>query len=180
MRLSFVSEHDLPQIVCIDRAYVAAEMNGFLLAWLSALPCPVLNRPRAACLAGCSWDQKQWVHAASQLGIPVEEIQQRIDPRSRNHSTKRVNVSARTGVTVTVVGPQCFGAVSPVLLGQSHALAKLAGVDLLAVQFAGPDAGSAFVMASLWPNIADDRIAGAVLRYLKQAGNGTRRNEVRA
>ena len=180
-RLPYVSEQDLPQIVSTDRAYVAAEMNGFLLAWLTALPCPVLNRPTPGCLSGCSWHHKQWVHAASQLGIPVEKIHQRIDSLHRNNLTKRTSVSARSGVTVTIVGSECFGAVSPVLLRQSRALAKLAGVDLLAVQFAGPDPGSAFVRASLWPDIADERIAGAVLRYLQQAGNGTRRRrEARA
>ena len=178
-RLPCVTEQDLPEIVSTDRAYVAAETNGFLLAWLSALPCPVLNRPTPGCLSGCSWHHAQWLYTASQLGIPVEKFHWRIDARHRNGLTKRTNVSA-PGVTVTVVGPQCFGAVSPVLLGQSRALAKLAGVDFLAVEFAGPDPGSAFVRASLWPDIADERIAGAVLRYLKQAGNGMRREEVRA
>jgi hypothetical protein len=179
-RLPCVSEQDLPQIVSTDRAYVAAEMNGFLLAWLSALPCPVLNRPTPGCLSGCSWHHEQWVHAASQLGMPVEKIHQRIDTRHRNGLTKRTSDSERSGVSVTIVGSEYFGVVSPDLLGQTRALAKLAGVDLLAVQFAGPDPGSAFVRASPWPDIADDRIAGAVLRCLKQTSNGTGRREVRA
>jgi hypothetical protein len=179
-RLSCVNEQDLPQIVSTDRAYVAAEMNGFLLAWLTALPCPVLNRPTPGCLSGCSWHHKQWVHAASQLGIPVEKIHQRSDPLHQQNLTKRTNGSARTGVTVTLVGTQCFGAVSPDLLGQSRALARLAGVDFLAVQFAGPDSGSAFIRASLWPDITEERIARAVLCYLQQASNGTRRREAHA
>lgn len=174
-RLPYVSEHDLPQIVSTDRAYVAAEMNGFLLAWLTALPCPVLNLPTPGCLSGCSWHHKQWVHSASQLGIPVEKIQQRIGVPRRDRLTKRTSVSARSEVTVTLVGSECFGAVSPVQIRQSRALAELAGVDLLAVRFAGPDPDSDFVSASLWPDIADQGIAGAVLRYLQQAGSGARR-----
>ena len=174
-RLSCVTEQDLPQIVPSDRAYVAAEMNGFLLAWLTALACPVLNRPTPGCLSGCSWHHAQWLYAASQLGIPVEKIHRRIDPHHPTHLTTRTNVSARSGMTVTLVGSQCFGAASPVLLHQTRALARVAGVDLLAVQFAGPDPGSAFVGASLWPDITDDRIAGAVLRYLQRASHGSSR-----
>jgi hypothetical protein len=179
-RLPCVSEQDLPQIVSTDRAYVAAEMNGFLLAWLTALPCPVLNRPTPGCLAGRSWHHEQWVHAASQLDIPVETIHQCIGPLPPSHSRKRASVSTRSGVTVTMVGSQCFGAVSPILLDQTRALASVAGVDLLVVQFAGSDSGSAFVRASLWPNIADQRIADAVIRYLRETSNGTRRREARA
>jgi hypothetical protein len=37
------------------RKYVAAEFNAFLLAWLSAQSCPVLNRPTASCLSGPNW-----------------------------------------------------------------------------------------------------------------------------
>jgi hypothetical protein len=180
-RLSCVNEQDLPQIVSTDRAYVAAEMNGFLLAWLSTLPCPVLNRPTPGCLSGCSWHHEQWVHAASQLGMPVEKIHQRIDTRHRNGLTKRTSDSERSGVTVSMVGSQCFGGSSPILFHQTRALARVAGVDLLAVQFAGPNPGSAFVRASLWPDITEERIGHAVLRYLRQAGNGAgRRKEVSA
>ena len=179
-RLSCVSELDLPQIVSTDRAYVAAEMTGFLLAWLTSLPCPVLNPPTPGCLAGRSWHYGQWVHAASQLGMPVEKVHKRIGPLQRSYSRKRPRVSAPSGVTVTMVGTQCFGTVSPVLLHQTRALAKVAGVDLLAVQFAGPDPDAAFVRASLWPDIADHRIAEAVLRYLQRAGNGTHRRKARA
>jgi hypothetical protein len=176
-RLHCVSEQDLPEIVSTDRAYVAAEMNGFLLAWLTTLPCPVLNRPTPGCLSGCSWHHEQWLYTASRLGIPVEKIHRRIDLLHRQNLTKRTNGSTRTGVTVTLVGTQCFGAASPVLLRQTRALAKVAGVDLLAVEFAAPDPGSAFVRASLWPDITDDQIAGAVFRYLRQGSNGTCRRE---
>jgi len=54
-----------------DRKYVAAELNAFLLAWLSAQSCPVLNRPTACSLAGPNWRAEQWAHAAAGLGIPA-------------------------------------------------------------------------------------------------------------
>src|SRR5258707_166954 len=43
-RLFSVQEQHLGHIVPEDRSYVASEMNAFLLAWLSSLKCPVLNR----------------------------------------------------------------------------------------------------------------------------------------
>ena len=44
-RLPSVTDHDLTHIAPSDRAYVAAEMTAFLLAWLTALKCPLVNRP---------------------------------------------------------------------------------------------------------------------------------------
>src|SRR5688572_23214757 len=58
-RLPSVTPAELPQIVPTDREYVAAEMNAFLTAWLSELPCRVINRPTALCLAGPAWRREQ-------------------------------------------------------------------------------------------------------------------------
>ena len=44
-RLSAVPATELDHVAAEDRAYVSSEMTAFLLAWLSSLPCPVLNRP---------------------------------------------------------------------------------------------------------------------------------------
>ncbi|HEV2714058.1 MAG TPA: hypothetical protein VGU64_02260, partial [Terriglobales bacterium] len=60
VRLSFVTENELPHIHPEDRLYLAAEIMAFLVAWLSELPCPVLNRPTPFCLAGPSWRPEQW------------------------------------------------------------------------------------------------------------------------
>ena len=73
-RLPHVTEAELPAIVPEDRTYVAAEMTAFLLAWLSALRCPVLNPPTATCLAGPYWWPAQWVRVAHGLGIPVRPV----------------------------------------------------------------------------------------------------------
>jgi hypothetical protein len=74
-RLPQVMPNELIRIVPADRSYVAAEMQAFLLAWLKALPCPVVNRPSPQCLAGPAWGPERWIHEAAKLDIPVVEIE---------------------------------------------------------------------------------------------------------
>ena len=70
-RLPAVTEHDLPHIIAADRAYVAVEMTAFLLAWLTSLSCPLVNRPSAQCLSGPYWREAQWIRAANRLKVPA-------------------------------------------------------------------------------------------------------------
>ena len=48
-RRPHVFEVELMQVAVEDRPFVAAEINAFLLAWLSSLRCPVINRPSGTC-----------------------------------------------------------------------------------------------------------------------------------
>ena len=52
-----------------DRGYLATEINAFLVAWLSTLTCPVVNRPTTTCLCGPPWSDVHWQLAASRAGI---------------------------------------------------------------------------------------------------------------
>lgn len=49
-----------------------------------------------------------------------------------------------------------------------RALADAAGVDLLAVQFSGPEPGAYFIEATLWPDIGNSAIGEAILKYLQR------------
>jgi len=60
------------ELTCIDRqdrTYVAAEANAFLVAWLHALDCPVVNRPSAGSLCGPAWNRLQWKIACARERI---------------------------------------------------------------------------------------------------------------
>src|SRR6185312_5009593 len=70
-RLPYVSPVELGHIVETDQEYVAAEMTAFLLAWLSRLPCPVINRPTSSWLCGPAWPPERWVWTAARLGLHV-------------------------------------------------------------------------------------------------------------
>jgi hypothetical protein len=162
-RLAGVTEDDLPHIAPEDRGYVAAEMNAFLLAWLTSLACPLVNRPTPQCLSGPHWRQERWVIAAERLGIPARPVVRRagdgIGP-----------ASARAGHVVTVVGSRHFGTDDAVLAQRAYALADAAGVELLAVEFDGPRRDARFVDASLWPDLRDGAIADAVLALVRRKG----------
>jgi len=158
-RMGGVYEQELPHITPADRSYAASEMNAFLLAWLSSLTCPVLNRPVPNCLAGSDWRPEQWVRLAAQLGIPVRPVRRRAPLTSPDSEPP-------LGCEVIIVGDRCFGKASPLLQAQARLLAKTAGVGLLVVYFTDPEPPSQFVSSSVWPNLMSPDVADAVLHYL--------------
>ncbi|HSE59883.1 MAG TPA: hypothetical protein VLA99_14375 [Nitrospiraceae bacterium] len=173
-RLSGVNEHELPHIAAGDRTYVAAEMNAFLLAWLTTLPCPVLNRPTPRCLSGRWWRQEEWVRAAGHLGIPILPVHRRV---RLTHGRRPRAASQPGGTTVTLIRRRNLGDADPLLITQARHLAQAAGTDFLAVRFAGPSPGSAFVDATPWPDIADDVIGEAVMECLVTARTGRQESQ---
>ncbi|MFL6602564.1 MAG: hypothetical protein ACJ8R9_14690 [Steroidobacteraceae bacterium] len=70
--LPWVSVHDLPHIDPDDREYVANEVAAFLLAWLSELDRPMIDRPTPLSLAGCGRWPAQWAALAKQVGIHAD------------------------------------------------------------------------------------------------------------
>ncbi|CAL78117.1 conserved hypothetical protein [Bradyrhizobium sp. ORS 278] len=172
-RLAVVTEQDLPHIIVDDRSYVAAEMTAFLLAWLTSLPCPVVNRPSPQCLSGPHWRLAQWRLAANRLGIPTVPTMlraSRTTPQSENDAQERDGTTS-----IVVVGRHHVGTVDPVLVAYAHALAHAAGVELLSAWFDGDGPSARFVGASLWPDLGDARVSDAVLRLMctraAEAGN---------
>lgn len=164
-RLGCVTTADVPHIDAVDRSYVAAEMQAFLVAWLQILPCPVLNRPSTICLAGNRWSPHKWVQTAARLGIPVTPIEQRVDRRA--HRRGRQPTALNAPVTdVTIVGSQTIGKASPRLVHQARMLGCAAGLDFVTVRFSSPMDDAVFLGATLWPDLADVTIAEAVLRHL--------------
>jgi hypothetical protein len=166
-RLACVGEWDLEHIAAVDRAYVAAEMTAFLLAWLSGLTCPVVNRPTPLCLSGPNWRPEQWTHAAAGLGIPIRSVDRRVARRSAEVSPVG---AASSPTTVTVVGSRCLGTEEEILRVQARRLAEAAGVSLLGVRFGGRDGEYTFLGADLWPDPSTDEVAGGVLAHFQGAG----------
>jgi hypothetical protein len=160
--LPCVVEDELVDIVPGDRRYVASEMTAFLLFWLSRLQCPVLNRPTPTCLSGPYWRQEKWVHAAAQAGLPVQPVRRfaPLDPCAKEEMTP-------SSCKVTVIGNRIFGETDPNLHLHAQRLAGLAGVELLSVQFSGPDADARFLSAETFPSFMEPGMADAALEYLQ-------------
>ncbi|HXO00195.1 MAG TPA: hypothetical protein VN881_14055 [Candidatus Acidoferrales bacterium] len=161
-RLGNIAENELIEIASGDREYVAREMSAFLLAWLSALTCPMLNRPGSICLSGPNWRPEQWAHAASQAAIPVVPSRRRVPYENEPSPASRYEPP----VTVTVVGKKCFGPKDKFLHDGARRIARRANVELLAVNFVGSGKDARFLSADLWPNISAPDIADAVKEHL--------------
>lgn len=149
-RLPWVLPAELEHIRTADQAYAAAEMNAFLLAWLSALECPVLNRPTAGCLAGPGLHRIEWADAAARAGVPTSRGPDR--------------------ATVAVVGARCVGAVHPLQAERARRLAAEVHAGLLRVGFSSRGHDGRVVSADPWPDVADPAIASAILAELTGAG----------
>ncbi len=151
-RLACVPESEIPHVAPTDRAYVAAEMGAFLKAWLAAVPCPVLNRPRADSLSGPQWQAQQWRRAAANAGLLLA------DPQAvYGHA-----------ITVTIVGQRCCGSTDPTIVSQARALADQAGVDLLDVSFRDSDRGPMFAGAHPFPTLHAAEVGTAVAAYFQR------------
>jgi hypothetical protein len=115
-RIAAVTPLDLPHIVEADREYVSAEMTSFLLAFLTSLECPVINRPSAGSLMGPSWSPPRWRAAATRAGFTVTTL------------------GPSAGDRVFVIGDRCLGAPSDSVARAARALASIADVELLALR----------------------------------------------
>lgn len=154
-----ISSYELPHIVREDREYVAAEMHAFLVAWLTTIPCPLLNRPTPRSLAGCGWHREQWILAATELGIPAVPMHEPSDaPEERE-----------AGSTVTLVGDVVLGAPDVRVAGWIRGLAARAGTATLAARFTTGDPPR-FVAAGCLPDLTRPEVAAAALGWLERGG----------
>jgi hypothetical protein len=171
-----VAEEELIHVVPADRRYVAAEMNAFLLAWLTALPRPVVNRPSTTSLLGPHWRREQWVRAAVSLGIPSVPSRRVAGPVSPTPSSTTVGqrlgaeepagaagVGAALTTGIVIVGERWFGDAAPELGDRAIRLARHAGAPLLEVWFEHPGRDARLIDAHPYASLAEPGVADAVL-----------------
>ena len=127
-RLPCVMAHELLQIAPQERDYVAAEMHAFLVAWLSTLTCPVVNRHTPGFLSGPAWGREKWISEAAKQSIPVAEFDR--DSTSDAHHFVPTTV-------VTVLGDKVFGTTDQRLRAHAKRLGRIADVIAATVYFAG-------------------------------------------
>ena len=165
VRRPWIFEQELVNIAISDREYVAAEMNAFLLSWLSQLSRPVLNRPAGSSLCGPNWRPQQWAQAASRAGFAIETVRSRVPsagPRKSKPSKSQMEHSGE----VTVVGNHCFGVADEPCLAAAKQLAAFAGTELLSVRFSTGKHGPQFLSANAMPALTDALLSRAVCDYL--------------
>jgi hypothetical protein len=191
-RLVAVTPAELDAVHLEDRAYAAAEMHAFLLAWLHGLSCPVLNRPHPGCLAGQPWAPEQWMAAGARLGLAVRPISRGCSlrepefpgPPGANGAARSAagrltdglqpNVAADSAPsteatqssTVHVVAGRSFGASDEPYGRAARQLAEAAGMELLRVTFERNEAGAApmLVGADPWVDVGAPWLADAIAK----------------
>jgi hypothetical protein len=168
VRLPAVSHSDLPHIIEVDRTYLAAEMTAFLLAWLSSLKCPMLNRPTSSCLSGPYLRQEQLTYFVAQLGVPVVSCRKVV-----GYGLKRRQEEIKERSTVIIVGKRHVGNVHPILVHYAQRIAKALNVEFFAVSFSRPDKEGRFIGIDLWPDISDE-LAGLMIEHLLGTFSGRR------
>jgi len=169
-RVPALDEAELMHVHQEDRKYAVAEMQAFLLAWLTSLECPVLNRPSPSNLGGPLWSVAQWVQRAHRLGVAARPLVQRAvyTPGALHSTDCRVGADA---VFVDVVGDRAFlsggrvpGADEALLAEAAIALARDAGVEMVRIYFECSSEGTPlFLEASLWIDISAEPVAEALI-----------------
>jgi hypothetical protein len=152
-----VDEHELSHVAAEDRAYVAAEMNAFLVSWQSQLACPVINQPTPNCLVGPLWKMEEWVLTAARLGIPVLRVERRSDRRQSSSSDPLQGARS-----ITVVDDLALG-TDEELGRRAKCLARAASVALATFYFSS-SSDAELVAVSLRADLENQAIADALLR----------------
>lgn len=166
-RISFVSEHEFPMISEMDRSYVAAEIQAFLLGWLSDISCLVLNCPSPNSLFGPGFSKEKWLQIASLIGLTTTNLcgshEVQSSPPAYENS-ERINV--------TIVGNSVFNAPNEAFSTQAKKLALYAEVSLLSIwairRFVQNDWIWTFESASPLINLGCPEIWASVLELVEQ------------
>lgn len=168
-----------------DASYAAMETHALWLSWLASLPCPVMNRPSPAGLAGRERGEVEWLARAGRSGLPTRGYF--LSTNARRYAKPRYEPQAYQGsgavsiaalgrspalflepveepaAVVTVVGRRILGAPAAVWDDGLRMLAAGADCDLLEVACCLKQGGS-------WGNAGDWRISN-VSSWVRSGGN---------
>jgi hypothetical protein len=152
-----------------DHAYVQAETQAALLAWLAGLPCPVVNRAAAGFFYRPRLPLVAWRPLLRRAGLPSTETLVTNDPQVARDFGRRLEAEGAGGAVCTpltgetawlVAGPDWAGLAAlqeatPVCLAEPH----------------GP-AQSACVVGDriIWDGAASDEVAALAPGLLRLAG----------
>jgi hypothetical protein len=152
-RLWAVQPDDLPHIVAEDRAYVAAEATAFLIAFLAALPCRVLNRPTAGSLCGPAWQPEQWIRTAARAGIPVLACRRTVRPGAWPDRPEEPVATRLLAIDGRVFVDPALGAAGDEPAAWARTLARAASAQLLGLGFVRRGGGFALATVHTMPGL---------------------------
>lgn len=174
-RLAGVLPQDLPWIHEQDREYAASEMYAFLQAWLTSLPCPVLNRPSAGALAGPAWRPEEWLWRARRLGLRSAPMRRSAvrpgDGEPRSVADDKQSLGCTVSVDVVrervIVDGRDAAPEHRTLAAAAQRLARDAGTELLHVELTMEDSAEPCVTSACpWVNLSHDAVVEALAPVL--------------
>lgn len=147
-----------------DRRYLAEEWRAATTAWLRTMPCPVLNPPRAAFLAGPLLPVPAWRAIGSACGFTTVAWQSDLP------------TDAADPVHVVCVAGRCVqptGTVPPEVVSCLSTMAHHVGCPLLGATFHRADGRWALCAATPRPRLAafGDALVDAVVALAHAAGD---------
>jgi hypothetical protein len=128
-RIRYLPTEHFSTAATADRAYAAAELSAFMLAWLNGVPGRVINPARPSSLDGGTFQTPTVVHLAAMAGLPTRPWR-----ASSVLAESGPSIEAAPTETVVVFDGGLFGAPVPPDVGDGcRRLAALLGVPLLHV-----------------------------------------------
>jgi hypothetical protein len=177
--LAAVGPAELPHIVAEEQEYVASEMTAFLMAWLSSLPCRMINRPTPLCLTGPRLAHEQWLRLAVHLDLPIRPSLRRVRPfASHGPGDPSSSLGGETPegeggrlVPVPIVAGLCvtagLGELPPTeFLARLSRLAAEAGAGLLTATLEQQQHGWRFIGATPMVDVTRSDVTDAMLQAL--------------
>jgi hypothetical protein len=143
-----------------DKDYVRSEWSAFFLSWLSALPCPVINRPTPLGLFGRWRHESEWIWLAIRAGLPVPTYRQSSYDRVRTELGEgRLTTNNKVHCSVVVFNGRVYGSdaggdIPDDIAGGCVRLAERASTELLGIQFSNSEKdGLSFLGATPFPDL---------------------------
>jgi hypothetical protein len=147
-----------------EQEYQACEFHALLTFFLSALTCPVVNRPSSVSLTGPSPDPLGWYHLASRLGIPITDIALDSDnftnPFAAGAGPDTLQVACLAGRVITSSGGPADAF--------TRSLARHANVDYLRAAYTcADDDGPRLLAAHTTPDLRDRATRRALVDFFR-------------
>jgi hypothetical protein len=155
-----------------DHAYMLAETRAVLLAWLTGLPCPVINRVSAALWYRPRMSALGWNPLLRRAGLPTPEILLTNDPDSARDFGRRLEANGSGGAVCTPLTGDAAWLITESNWSGLAALQKLAPACLTEPH--GPTQCACVVGNRIvWDGAQPPTAAGlelGLLRFAKAAG----------
>jgi hypothetical protein len=149
-----------------ERQYQASEFHALLTFLLSALSCPVLNRPTPSALCGPYANFMGWHHLASRMGIAVSPMRLDTDDLAQPFTARR----AGSGFEVSCLGERLICASGTAADQNTVALARRAKVEYLRATYENREQGlPRLVSASAVPDIRSAATRRALVNFFERS-----------